>query len=173
MESTIGDLVARFTYMTEADALDFEKTGRLVLVAEDGFMNHPLPSGKQGEQGEPGPPGPPLRPDLVLDEATDGEALAKLQERSVGWRNAGITEQRYFAINKPTKSGFFYTRGGWVIIRDIFGGNSEISAAHFTMPVTFDEVETPPPAPTSGITLFAHEGLLKTISPTGEIRELS
>ena len=172
MESTIGDLIARFTYMTEADALDFEKTGRLVLVAEDGFMNHPLPRGKQGDPGEPGPPGPPLRPDLVLDEVTDAEALAKLQERSVTWRNAGITDQRYFAINKTTKSGFFYTRGGWVIIRDIFGGSSEISAAHFTMPVTFDEVDVPPSAPSSGITLFAHEGSLKTISPTGEIREL-
>ena len=76
-EATVGDIIARFRWMSEPDALDFEKTGRMVLVVEDGVMQVPLPRGKQGESGPSGPRGSSLRPDLVLDEETDGAALLK------------------------------------------------------------------------------------------------
>jgi hypothetical protein len=35
-ESKIGDITTRLAFYTEGDALDFQKTGRAVLVVEDG-----------------------------------------------------------------------------------------------------------------------------------------
>lgn len=167
-EVSIGDVIARFRWMSEADALDFERTGRMVMVVEDGVMEIPLPRGPQGGPGPTGPRGNPLRPDLVLDEDTDGAALIKLQERSVGWRNAGQDRENYFAINKPTLTGFFYTRGGWVTIRNIFGGQGENVAAEYDLPITLRNTSEPT-APDSGIRLFCENDTLKAKKPSGEV----
>ena len=169
MADKIGDFLVRLDFYSEADALDFEKTGRAVLVVEDGLANMPLPKGDKGKKGDRGEPGSSLRPDLILDEPTDSLALEKLQERSVTWRTGDIDRDGYFALNKPTKSGFFYTRGGWAVIRDVFGGQSEIVAGEFTMPTTFTNVPTEPPAPINGVTLFAQAGSLKLKKSNGTV----
>lgn len=168
-EAKVGDILTRLEFYTEGDALDFQKTGRAVFVVEDGVAELPLPAGPQGEQGEPGEPGGKLAPDLILQETTDGLALSKLQDRSATWRTGNIDMNGYFAINEPTGSGFFYTRGGWAIYRDVFGANTEISPGEFDMPVQFNNVEEAPPAPASGVTLFAESDSLKVIKPDGTV----
>lgn len=172
-EATVGDIIARFRWMSESDALDFEKTGRMVLVVEDGVMQVPLPRGKQGDAGPSGPRGSSLRPDLVLDEETDGAALLKLQERSVGWRNAGQDRENYFAINKPTLTGFFYTRGGWVTIRNLFGGQGENVASEYDLPVTLRNVDVEPETPDSGVRLFCQGDTLKAKKIDGSVVDIA
>lgn len=171
-EKKVGDVLARFTYMTEDDVLDFQRTGRLVLVAEDSMMELPLPRGKAGEPGPPGKPGGPLRPDLGLSEPTDGEALEKLQSLSRGWRSAGRDRENYFAYNIPTRSGFFYTRGGWIIARDVFGVSSEIVVQETRLPLTLLDVAETPSAPEEGVTLFSEGGVLKKITSDGTVSEV-
>lgn len=167
-EAKIGDVLARFEIMTEADALDFEKTGRAVLIVEDNAMGIPLPRGKQGEPGEPGEPGPKFSPDLFLREATDGEALSRLQRLSAGWREAGSANINYTALNEPTGSAFFYTRGGWHVYRDFMGGRSELIAGEYELPITLRNTEQPEP-PTEGIRLFAEGDQLKAIKTDGTV----
>ncbi len=172
-EAKVGDILTRLEFYQEDDPLDFQRTGRAVLVVEDGVAELPLPAGKQGEPGPRGVSGSSLRPDLVLDEATDGEALDVLQARSTTWRTGGIERDGYFALNKPTKSGFFYTRGGWSIIRDVFGGQSEIVAGEFTFPVKFEDVLVEPTTPVGGVTLFSQTGSLKVKKPDGTVVTLA
>lgn len=174
MAEKIGDFLVRLDVYSEGDPLDFRNTHRGVFVVEDSMANLPLPKGDRGEKGEKGDPGGPLRPDLVLSEPTDGEALKKLQRQSSGWRrNKEAKEKGYFAINAPTKSGFFYTRGGWVIIRDIFSGAAELAPAEYESPVTFKNVTKEPPAPTNGVTLFAQGNVLKAKLPNGSVRSVT
>lgn len=172
-EAKVGDILTRLEFYTESDALDFQKTGRLVIVAEDGVAELPLPKGPQGDDGPRGPSGSSLRPDLVLDEETDGEALTKLQERSVTWRTGSVDRDGYFAINKPTGSGFFYSRGGWTVLRDIFGGSSEIVAGEFTFPVFYRNVEAPPATPIGGVVVYSEAGSLKAKKPDGTVVTLA
>ena len=81
--ATVRDLVARLEFTTEADALDFLQTGRMALLMEDNQLNIPLPTGPKGEQGPPGPAGKPLRPDIVIDEPTDLQAMEKLRAQAI------------------------------------------------------------------------------------------
>lgn len=168
-EATVGDILARLEFKTEGDALDFQKTGRAVFVVEDSIGNLPLPAGEKGDDGEKGDPGGKLSPDLILQETTDGLALQKLQERSATWRGGSIDMNGYFAINEPTNSGFFYTRGGWAIYRDVFGANTEITPGEFTLPVTFNNVSEAPEAPSSGVVLYAEGDSLKLKKPNGSV----
>lgn len=172
MADSIGDILVRLSFFNEGDALDFKNTGRAVLVVEDGVAELPLPKGEQGPAGERGPAGAPLRPDIILDEKDDSMALEKLKSRGAEFRAKGVGYQGYFALNKPTMSAFFYTRGGWVVVRDIFGGRTEITAGEFSLPVKVNFVEEEPPTPIGGITLFAHNGELKIKKPDGSVKVL-
>ena len=166
-EAVVGDVTARIRFYMDSDPLDFRKTGRAVLVMEDNYAEIPLPAGPPGKQGPRGEPGSSLRPDLVLDETEDSDAMKKLQERSATWRSTGVDKDGYFAINKPTKTGFFYTRGGWTVIRDIFGGGSEIVAGEFTFPTNLRNVTKTPPAPADGILLYCEGNQLKAKKSDG------
>lgn len=172
-EAKVGDILTRLEFYTEGDALDFQQTGRLVIVAEDGVAELPLPKGPPGETGPRGPSGSSLRPDLVLDESTDGNALQRLQERSTTWRTGTVDREGYFAINKPTGSGFFYSRGGWTVLRDIFGGNSEIVAGEFTFPVFYRNVDAEPATPIGGVAVYAEGDSLKAKKPDGTVVTLA
>lgn len=174
MAEKIGDFLVRLDVYSEGDPLDFKNTHRGVFVVEDRMANLPLPKGDKGEKGEKGDPGGPLRVDLVLSEPTDALALQKLQQRSGGWRRSrNQKDKSYFAINAPTKSGFFYSRGGWVIIHDIFSGAAELTPAEYESPVTFKNVTTEPPTPTNGVTLFAQGNGLKVKLPNGSVRSIT
>lgn len=172
-ESKIGDITTRLAFYTEGDALDFQKTGRAVLVVEDGVAELPLPAGKQGNPGPKGDPGSSLRPDLILDETTDSAALGVLQRYSSAWRAAGTDREGFFAINKPTKSGFFYSRSGWTVMRDIFGGSSELVAGEFTLPAYFRNVAAAPEAPADGVVLYSEDNKLKVKKTDGTVVELA
>lgn len=172
-ESKIGDITTRLVFYSESDALDFKKTGRAVLVVEDGVAELPLPAGEDGKPGPAGPKGDPLRPDLVLDETTDSAALAVLQQRSSTWRTTGVDRTGFFALNKPTKSGFFYSRSGWSVIRDIFGGASEITAGEFLMPTYFRNVDAEPEAPADGCVVYSSNNELKVKKADGTVVKLA
>lgn len=172
MADKIGDFLVRLDVYSEADPLDFRNTHRGVFIVEDGVAELPLPKGDKGEQGDKGDPGPPLRPDLVLDETTDGKALTKLQERSGAWRRNGMVKKGFFALNKQTKTGFFYSRGGWVTIPDIFSGAAELSPAEYNLPVKFTNVTVEPATPTDGIILYAQNNQLKMKTPSGTVKVL-
>lgn len=173
-EQKVGEILARLSFMQESDVLDFAKTGRAVLVVEDNQANLPLPAGPAGPQGPKGEPGSALRADLVLDEETDSVALEKLNTRSRAWSREDVRFQGYFAINKPTKSGFMFTRGGWVVIRDIFGSSTELIPAETTLPIIFDSVTVEPSAPEDGkVALFAQDGKLMVKFSNGTTKVLS
>lgn len=169
MADTVNDFLVRLEVHTEGDGLDFQETGRGVFVVEDGVGNMPLPRGEKGETGEKGDPGGRLTPQLIMQEVSDGAALTKLQERSQTWRTGNVNRDGYFAINQPTGSGFFYTRGGWVIYRDVFGANSEVVAGEFDLPVTFANASEEPEAPSSGVTMYAQGNELKIKKPNGTV----
>lgn len=168
-ESTVGELIARLEFKTEGDALDFQRTGRAVFVVEDGVGHLPLPAGPRGTPGPKGDPGSRLTPNLIMQELTDGAALTKLQTLSQNWRNGEINRDGYFAINEPTGTGFFYTRGGWTTYRDVFGANSEIAPGEFELPVFFKNLASEPPAQAGGVTLFSQGNLLKIKKPDGTV----
>lgn len=172
-EAKVGDILARLEFYTEGDALDFQNTGRLVIVAEDGVAEIPLPTGPRGKEGPRGPAGTTLIPQLILDEPTDGQALDRLQARSTTWRTGSIDRDGYFAINKATMTGFMYTRGGWSLIRNIFGGQGEIVAGEFNLPVTYNNVESEPSTPIGGVTVYAQGGVLKAKKPDGTVVTLA
>lgn len=172
-ESKIGDITTRLTFYTESDALDFQKTGRAVLVVEDGVAELPLPAGGKGDPGPRGEPGSSLRPDLILDETTDSAALDVLQRYSSSWRAAGTDRDGFFAINKPTKSGFFYSRSGWAVMRDIFGSNSEIIAGEFTLPTYFRNVKAAPETPSDGVVVYCEGNTLKAKKTDGTVVEIA
>lgn len=166
--ATVRDLVARLEFTTEADALDFLQTGRMALLMEDNQLNIPLPTGPKGEQGPPGPAGKPLRPDIVIDEPTDLQAMEKLRAQARQLKALNQEVNGYFAINKPTKTGFFYTRGGWVTIESLFGGSSEVVPGKFTLPVYFESVAEPQP-PASGCVMYFHDNKLKIRKSNGAV----
>lgn len=172
-EANVGDVMVRLKMYMESDALDFQKTGRAVLVVEDGVAELPLPQGKPGRNGDPGPAGSSLRPDLVLDEESDSAALEVLRRYSANWRATGADRRQFFAINKPTKSGFFYNQAGWTIMRDIFGANSEIAAGEFTFPTLFRNVAREPVTPIDGVVVYAQEGVLKVKKADGTVKTIA
>lgn len=169
--ATWNDIILRLQVSSESDALDFEKTGRMPIIVEDGQANLPLPKGDKGDKGDPGPRGGKMVPDLVLDESTDSAALEKLKLRSRAWVTAGEERNEYFAINKKTKTGFMFTRGGWVTIRDIFGGATEVVPAELTLPLLIKN-GAPPGKPTDGVYLYAEGGQLKMKNPAGTVKVL-
>lgn len=170
MPNNLSDLLVRLRFYTEGDGLDFEKTRRAAFVVEDGYGELPLPSGQKGDKGDTGDPGPALYPDLVMG-GSDSEALKALQKRSTAWKT-DPTESRFFVINRDTKTGFFYTRGGWTIIRNLFGANSEITPGEFQQPVTYKNVATEPEKPVDGVVVFAQGGKLFMKNPAGEKKQL-
>lgn len=170
--ATYEDIILRLKVSSESDALDFEKTGRMAIVVEDGDATLPLPKGDPGPQGPAGPRGGKMIPDLVLDESTDSEALAKLKTRSRAWTTAGEDRDQYFALNKATKTAFFFTRGGWVTVRDVFGGSTEVVAAEMTLPMKFSNVTSAPPTPSDGVVLYAEGNQLKMKNPSGTVKVL-
>lgn len=172
-EAKVGDILTRLEFYTEGNALDYQSTGRAVFVVEDGVGNLPLPAGPQGDQGPKGDPGGKLTPDLILQEVSDGAALTKLQSRSATWRTGNINMDGYFAINEPTGSGFFYTRGGWAIYRDVFGANTEITPGEFDLPVQFNNVSEVPPTPASGVVMYAEAGDLKVKKADGTVVKIA
>lgn len=164
--ATVSDIAARLVFTMDGDALDFEKTGRGVIVVEDSSANIPLPQGPKGDTGDPGQPGR-MVVSLVLDETTDSAALEVLKRRSATWSTLDQNRVGYFAINEPTRSGFFYTRGGWVIIRNIFGTGAEIAPGEFSQPVTYANLESEPAPTEVGVVVYAFEGGLKAVRPDG------
>lgn len=156
--ATVSDIAARLVFTMDGDALDFEKTGRGVIVVEDNRADIPLPRGPKGDKGDPGEPGR-MVVSLVLDETTDSAALEVLKRRSATWSTLNQDRIGYFAINEPTRSGFFYTRGGWVIIRNIFG-----TGAH---PVTYTNVSSEPAPTEEGVVVYSFGGRLKAVRPDG------
>lgn len=173
MSDKIGDILVRLEFYSEGDALDFKNTGRAVLLVEDGVASLPLPRGDKGEKGDKGDPGGKLTPDLITDEPTDSEALAKLQARSEGWRQKNSYPNGFFAINKQTRSGFFWTRGGWVVLPDVFGANSEIAPGEFSKPVHFKPVPLEPSNPKEGAVMYFHNGELKVRKQDGTVKILA
>lgn len=169
--ANVRDLLVRLKFHTEGDGLDFERTGRAAFVVEDGFGELPLPSGQKGDKGDKGDPGEPLYPDLVIG-GTDNDALKELQKRSAAWR-IDPTRDRFFAINRDTKSGFMYTRGGWTIIRNLFSGTSEITAGEFTKPVKLSNVNSEPAKPENGVVLFAQDNKLYAKLPDGTKKQIA
>lgn len=170
MPNNLSDLLVRLRFHTEGDGLDFEKTRRAAFVVEDGYGELPLPSGQKGEKGDTGDPGPALYPDLVMG-GSDNDVLKALQKRASAWKT-DPTVNRFFVINRDTKTGFFYTRGGWTIIRNLFGTSSEITPGEFQQPVTIKNVATEPEKPTDGVVLFAQGGKLFMKNPAGEKKQL-
>lgn len=164
--ATVSDIAARLVFTMDGDALDFEKTGRGVIVVEDNRADIPLPQGPKGDQGDPGEPGR-MVVSLVLDETTDSAALEVLKRRSATWSTLNQDRIGYFAINAPTRSGFFYTRGGWVIIRNIFGTGSEITPGEFVQPVTYANVSSEPAPTAEGVVVYSFRGRLKAVRPDG------
>lgn len=164
--ATVNDIAARLVFTMDGDALDFEKTGRGVIVVEDNRADIPLPQGPKGDQGDPGEPGR-MVVSLVLDETTDSAALEVLKQRSATWSTTNQDRIGYFAINEPTRSGFFYTRGGWVIIRNIFGTGSEITPGEFVQPVTYTNVSSEPAQSAEGVVVYSFGGRLKAVRPDG------
>ena len=164
--ATVSDIAARLVFTMDGDALDFEKTGRGVIVVEDNSANIPLPQGPKGDPGDPGQPGR-MVVSLVLDEVTDSAALEVLKRRSATWSTLDQDRIGYFAINEPTRSGFFYTRGGWVIIRNIFGSGAEIAPGEFSQPVTYTNVDSEPGPTATGVVVYSFEGRLKAVRPDG------
>lgn len=156
--ATVSDIAARLVFTMDGDALDFEKTGRGVIVIEDNRADIPLPRGPKGDKGDPGEPGR-MVVSLVLDETTDSAALEVLKRRSATWSTLNQDRIGYFAINEPTRSGFFYTRGGWVIIRNIFG-----TGVH---PVTYTNVSSEPAPTEEGVVVYSFGGRLKAVRPDG------
>ncbi|ATW58632.1 hypothetical protein SEA_ZION_35 [Corynebacterium phage Zion] len=164
--ATVNDIAARLVFTMDGDALDFEKTGRGVIVVEDNEADIPLPKGPKGDPGDPGEPGR-MVVSLVLDETTDSAALEVLKRRSATWSTLNQDYVGYFAINEPTRSGFFYTRGGWVIIRNIFGTGAEIAPGEFSQPVTYANVSSEPASTEAGVVVYSFEGSLKAVRPDG------
>lgn len=166
MADQVSDIVARLTFTMDGDALDFAKTGRGVLVVEDRHASIPLPKGDKGDPGEPGKPGR-MRVDLVVDETTDAKALEVLKRRSASWSALDQEKVGYFALNEPTRSGFFFTRGGWVIVRDVFGTGSEIAPGEFSQPVLYANVAAHPTASAEGVQVYSLAGRLYALRPDG------
>ena len=166
MADQVSDIVARLTFTMDGDALDFAKTGRGVLVVEDRHANIPLPKGDKGDQGEKGDPGQ-LKVDLVLDEKSDSDALGVLKRRSASWTALDRSKVGFFALNEPTRSGFFFTRGGWVIVRDVFGASTEIAPGEFSQPVLYADVADHPTASAEGVQVYSLAGRLYALRPDG------
>lgn len=166
MADQVSDIVARLTFTMDGDALDFAKTGRGVLVVEDRHANIPLPKGDKGDPGEPGKPGS-LRVDLVIKETTDAQALEVLKRRSATWSALDQNRVGYFALNEPTRSGFFFTRGGWVLVRDVFGSGSELAPGEFSQPVLYANVADHPTASAEGVQVYSLAGRLYALRPDG------
>lgn len=51
MERKYSEVLARLKFTTESDALDFQRTGRMPVIVEDGMLDIPLPAGPQGPPG--------------------------------------------------------------------------------------------------------------------------
>ena len=166
MADTVQDITTRLIFTMDGDALDFAKTGRGVMVVEDKYANLPLPKGDPGEKGAPGEPGN-LRVSLVLDETTDSSALEVLKRRSAAWAGTEVDNVGYFALNEPTRTGFFYTRGGWVAVRDIFGNASEVTPGTFGLPVTYENVAAEPTPAVDGVVVYAFGGSLIAMKQDG------
>lgn len=166
MADQVSDIVARLTFTMDGDALDFAKTGRGVLVVEDRHASIPLPKGDKGDKGDPGKPGH-MRVDLVTDETTDVKALEVLKRRSATWSALDQDRVGYFALNEPTRSGFFFTRGGWVLVRDVFGSSSEIAPGEFSQPVLYANVAAHPTASAEGVQVYSLAGRLYALRPDG------
>lgn len=166
MADQISDIITRLTFTMDGDALDFAKTGRGVLVVEDRHANLPLPKGDKGDKGDPGSPGN-LKVDLVLSEKTDSDALVALRARSTGWTALDNSKIGFFALNEPTRSGFFFSRGGWVIVRDVFGASSEIAPGEHTQPVLHKNVANHPSPSAEGVKVYSLAGRLYALRPDG------
>lgn len=171
-QNTLGDILVRLRFSEDGDALDFKKTRRAFLLVEDGVAELPIPSGPPGKEGPQGPPGSSLAIDLVLDEESDNMALEKLRDRTSRMRAIGTPIKQFFAINKVTKTGFVYTRGGWVMLRNLFGDRGEIAPGEFNMPAKFNFVENEPATPVGGIVVYAHGGQLKMKNSAGQVKVL-
>ncbi|MDD2326589.1 MAG: hypothetical protein PHW63_11465 [Alphaproteobacteria bacterium] len=166
MADQVSEIAARLVFTMDGDALDFAKTGRGVLVVEDNAASLPLPKGDKGDRGDKGDPGN-LKVDLVLDEVTDSAALAVLRTRSVNWTALDESKIGFFALNEPTRTGFFFSRAGWVTVRDVFGANSEITPGEFTRPVLYKDREQHPTASVGGVTVYSLGGRLYALRPDG------
>ena len=163
MADQVSDIAARLVFTMDGDALDFAKTGRGVLVVEDQAATIPLPKGDKGDKGDPGN----LRVDLVLNEPTDSDALSVLRRRSVSWTALDSSKVGYFALNEPTRTGFFFSRGGWVAVRDVFGSSSEITPGEFHLPVIYQDLPDHPLPNPKGVTVYSLGGRLFALRADG------